>query len=314
MFVFLCLFSILHISVVTTCPTRTLIMTDAESKGAGIGVLEEMRSLMDADSRLSNVAVSAVVYSARKATELLIPWSDKLEDVEKFLEDAGQHPRVIGLPKSRHQAKSASSDSLSAEVALGLKFFERSGSGMILLLTSSTQPTNLTGELLEDKKIPVVLGFLNNTFLGARESEPLLKFVDLSVNKSVKEKAIARFLLYSSCGIMDPVSLGLLKATYYTGNGVSDATNGRRRSAVTAGSVAAASAGVAALSVFAGRWIAARDGKERDEAPDDLPSPAMDRGAHSREFSYSTPVPPSTPRMDNGGTASPVQHISFTMF
>lgn len=233
-------------------------------------------------------------------------------------------------------------DPLLQQVKLGLKFFRPYENGMILLLTSSktmSEDTKLSQDSLKARNITVVVGYTaGNTHLAEKESEELLKFVEISHDARVKQSSIARFLLYSHCTSPElvkeiqavrsqPLVISANSSQLSQPNGSPTSSEDSRKStAIAAGSVAAASAGVAAISVFAGRWLYKRSDGDVDG---DYSNSRYSGGGGERleadgERVYETPVAHdqssldidshTTPEIRRTDTDSSVQHIAFTMF
>eukprot|EP01055_Gregarina_sp_Pseudo9_P001346 Gregarina_sp_Pseudo_9__1345@NODE_18_length_6061_cov_60_328462_g16_i0_p3_GENE_NODE_18_length_6061_cov_60_328462_g16_i0NODE_18_length_6061_cov_60_328462_g16_i0_p3_ORF_typecomplete_len315_score98_63CoatB/PF10389_9/9_2e03CoatB/PF10389_9/0_033Herpes_gE/PF02480_16/0_15_NODE_18_length_6061_cov_60_328462_g16_i031394083 len=298
------------------CVSKTLIMTDVATRGIAGGILEQMAVLKTADDRIAKSLVSAAVYSSQQPTELLVPWSNDFQAVKRQL--ANFRPGVSASP-----SPAARRDVVLAQAVLGVKYFRPLENGAVVLLTSSSAVSNLTEAVLQQHTlgIPVVVGFIDNEDLAGRDSQGLLKYVDLSDGLSLKQQAIARFLLYYRCGSPEPASVLGISRVEFAEAPVSpgsttpapSASPSRVSTAVAAGSVAAASAGVAAVSVFAGRWFQTKrrssNAETETETEDGDGVPTFD--------SLQTPPPRRSLDIDDHDLrtpSSPVQHINFTMF
>eukprot|EP01056_Protomagalhaensia_sp_Gyna25_P000831 Protomagalhaensia_sp_Gyna_25__830@NODE_13_length_8454_cov_77_233868_g9_i0_p5_GENE_NODE_13_length_8454_cov_77_233868_g9_i0NODE_13_length_8454_cov_77_233868_g9_i0_p5_ORF_typecomplete_len322_score58_82UPF0016/PF01169_19/1_6e04UPF0016/PF01169_19/0_25_NODE_13_length_8454_cov_77_233868_g9_i051306095 len=300
------------------CQPRILIATDPESEEVAEAVIEELQRLK-ASQRLSfaeSAALACVVYSPTTSVELLVPWSGNFHDTGKLLEC--HRKKQAGNRSAIKKAVAANShlDVLKEEALLALKFFKgMENDGLVLLLTGSQQDTKLDSAIPEAANVPVVVGYTDNNYLATQDSSAALRFVDLSRNERTKIHVLAQFLLEARCTgdatlpirnnknfqqVAQPNQQSTERVELES-TAVSAPLDEARHipAGVAAGSVAVASAGVAGLSVFAGRWFQKRSSDEDEESP--APQPLT-------PSTFSTPVP--TQRLP----ASPVQHITFSMF
>eukprot|EP01057_Protomagalhaensia_wolfi_P004485 Protomagalhaensia_wolfi_Nauph_80__4484@NODE_459_length_2481_cov_176_594595_g345_i0_p1_GENE_NODE_459_length_2481_cov_176_594595_g345_i0NODE_459_length_2481_cov_176_594595_g345_i0_p1_ORF_typecomplete_len322_score53_20_NODE_459_length_2481_cov_176_594595_g345_i03621327 len=300
------------------CQPRILIATDAESEEVAVAVIDELQQLK-ASQQLSfteSAALACVVYSPTTSVELLVPWSGNFHDARKLLEG---HRKKRAATSTSTKKKTVATDShldvLKEEALLALKFFKGMESdGLVLLLTGSQQDTKLDSAIPEAASVPVVLGYTDNDYLATRDSTAALRFVDLSRNERTKIHVLAQFLLEARCTgdvslavsnnksfqqVADPYQQQSTESIESTSASAPLDEGSHIPAGVAAGSIAVASAGVAGLSVFAGRWFQKRSTDEDEESPaPHTPPPST----------FSTPVP--SQRLP----ASPVQHITFSMF
>eukprot|EP01053_Blabericola_migrator_P000644 Blabericola_migrator_1__643@NODE_115_length_13846_cov_473_148632_g103_i0_p7_GENE_NODE_115_length_13846_cov_473_148632_g103_i0NODE_115_length_13846_cov_473_148632_g103_i0_p7_ORF_typecomplete_len326_score53_19MYT1/PF08474_11/0_18_NODE_115_length_13846_cov_473_148632_g103_i048335810 len=318
-FIFLCsILLMLRSSALEVCEPRVIIAADMESKALGVSLLKEMASLHDTVQTTNGLAISFTIYSSSDAsTKLLIPWTNDYKRVYNLAAQAGVRD---------HKADGIRDiDVVKHETDLLLRFFNSvTTDALVVLLTSSTEATELSANVLSSKasRLSMIVAHDNNSHFADAPPSDSLKFVNIHTAAEAKVSILARYILESRCtdttfklsGLPQKSLQSAEDTEVVTSNLSSNVTDelGSTEAmteshnispAVAAGSLAAASVGIAALSVFGARWLDTR----RRLTDGDAPQPSASR---ITDVSYNTPLP----HTQSQAAESPVQHINFNMF